>query len=89
VSRAASTETPTPAAPGVPIIVDCKARFEAIALPEPDGGFSVLIPALGLATQADTIEEARDNAVEVVEAVLALRHDKAKAEAIAVARGEA
>ena len=38
-----------------------------IALPEPDGGVPVVIPALGCATQGDTIEEAQANAVEAAE----------------------
>ncbi len=87
MSTAARPATPAPADPMTPITVECRARFDAVALPEPEGGFSVLIPALGLATQADTIEEARANAVEVVEAVLALRHEESRAEAVAHAQG--
>ena len=40
------------------ITLDVMVRLQAIALPEADGGFTVVIPALGCATEGDTIEEA-------------------------------
>src|SRR3954447_4568350 len=46
-----------------PITLDVIVRLQAIALPEADGGFTVVIPALGCATEGDTIEEAQANAV--------------------------
>ena len=50
-----------------PITLDVTVRLQAIALPEADGGFTVVIPALGCATQGDTIEEAQANVVEAAE----------------------
>jgi hypothetical protein len=48
---------------GHPVTLDVLVRLQAIALPEADGGFTVVIPALGCATQGDTIEEAQAVAV--------------------------
>jgi predicted RNase H-like HicB family nuclease len=73
---------------GHPITLEVTVRLPAIALPEADGRYSVLIPALGCATEGDTIEEAQANAVEAAEGWIASQHDLHKAEAIRVARGE-
>ena len=44
------------------------ARFTVLLYPEPEeGGFSVLIPLLGIATQGDTIDEALAMAREAAE----------------------
>lgn len=73
---------------GRPITIEVSVRLQAIALPEAEGGYSVLIPALGCATQGETLEAARANLIEVAELFLDDQHDRVKAEAIAVARGE-
>jgi predicted RNase H-like HicB family nuclease len=53
-----------------------------LSLPEADGGFTVVIPALGCATQGDTIKEAQANAVEAAEGWLTSQHQRRKDEAI-------
>jgi predicted RNase H-like HicB family nuclease len=67
---------------GHPITLDVLVRLQAIALPEADGGFNVVIPALGCATQGDTIEEAQTNAIEAAEGWLASQHKRMKDAAI-------
>jgi predicted RNase H-like HicB family nuclease len=67
---------------GHPITLDLVVRLQAIALPEADGGFTVVIPALGCATQGDTIEEAQVNAVEAAEGWLTSQHKRMQDEAI-------
>jgi predicted RNase H-like HicB family nuclease len=57
-------------------------RLQAIALPEADGGFTVVIPALGCATPGDRIEEAQVNAVESAEGWLTSQHKRLKDGAI-------
>jgi antitoxin HicB len=48
--------------------------YAVILEPEPEGGFSVVVPALPEAhTQGETIDEALANASEVIAAVLADR----------------
>lgn len=65
-----------------PVTLDILVRLQAIALPEADGGFTVVIPALGCATQGDTIEEAQANAVEAAEGWLTSQHKRRKDAAI-------
>jgi len=43
------------------------ARFTVLLYPEAEGGFSVLIPVLGVATQGKTIDEALAMAQEITE----------------------
>jgi predicted RNase H-like HicB family nuclease len=86
-----ATSSPAPAtAPDAahPVTVEVLVRLQAIALPEADGGYSVLIPALGCATVGDTIEEVQANVVEAAEGWLASMHDRHRDGAIRVARGE-
>lgn len=70
-----------------PITLEVMVRLQAIALPEADGGFTVVIPSLGCATQGDTIEEAQINAVEAAEGWLASQHKRMKGEAIRATQG--
>jgi predicted RNase H-like HicB family nuclease len=70
-----------------PITLDVMVRLQSIALPEADGGFTVVIPALGCATQGDTIEEAEVNAVEAAEGWLTSQHKRRKDEAIRPTQG--
>jgi antitoxin HicB len=82
-------DTHTPSISGHPITIEVKVRIQAIALPEADGRYSVLVPALpGCVTVGDTIEEAQANVVEAAEGWLAAGHDLNKDEDIRVARGE-
>jgi len=69
------------------ITLDVRVRLQAIALPEADGGFTVVIPALGCATEGDTIEEAQTNAVEAAEGWLTSQHKRMKDEAIRATQG--
>ena len=73
---------------GHPITVVVKVALQAIALPEADGGYSVIVPALqGCVTEGDTIEEVEANIVEAAEAWLTVTHDQNEDEDIRVARG--
>jgi len=72
---------------GHPITIEVKVRLQAVALPEAGGGFSVLIPALGIATEGDTIEEVQANIVEAAEGFLDTEHDQNKDDGIRMARG--
>jgi antitoxin HicB len=50
--------------------------FSIVLEPQPDGGFTVLVPALPeVVTEGDTELEALANAEEAIRAVLAYRHD--------------
>lgn len=47
-------------------------RYSVLLSPDPDGGYTVRVPALlGCNTQGDTIEEAIANAREAIEGYLA------------------
>jgi predicted RNase H-like HicB family nuclease len=60
-----------------------KVQLQAVALPEPDGGYSVVVPALeGCYTQGDTIEEVQANIVEAAEAWLEAAHEENRDAAI-------
>jgi predicted RNase H-like HicB family nuclease len=73
---------PTPSPPQ-PITVEVRVRLQAIALPEADGGYSVVVPALpGCYTQGDSIEEVQANIIEAAEGWLAATHDQRKEQAI-------
>jgi len=69
------------------ITVDVMVRLQAIALPEADGGYTLVIPSLGCATQGVTIEEAQTNAVEATEGWLTSQHTRKKNEAIRATQG--
>jgi hypothetical protein len=66
---------------------DLMAQPQAIALPEANVGFTVVIPALGCATQGDTIEKAQANAVESAEARTTSQHKRMNCEAILGTQG--
>jgi predicted RNase H-like HicB family nuclease len=86
----ATESTPTAARPseallnGVhPITVEVMVRLQALAIPEPGGGYSIAVPALpGCYSAAETIEEAPGNIVEAAEGWLAAQHDRAKDETV-------
>jgi antitoxin HicB len=51
-------------------------EFEVVILTEPEGGYSVFVPELpSVATQGETIEEARANAQEAIEGYLEVMHE--------------
>ncbi len=46
-------------------------EFDVLMVADPDGGYTVLVPELpSVATQGETIEEARANAQEAIEGYL-------------------
>ena len=86
----------SPATPGIegssegahPVTIEVRVRLQALAIPEPTGGYSVIVPSLpGCVSQADTLEDAQANAVEAAEGWLSVQHDRYKEEALRVARG--
>jgi predicted RNase H-like HicB family nuclease len=68
--------TPSPGSPQ-PLTIVVKVELRAIALPEAEGGYTVVVPALeGCFTQGDTIEEVQANVVEAAEAWLEAAHEE-------------
>ncbi len=66
-----------------PFTLEVKVRVRAIVVPEPDGRFSVIVPALpGCVTQGDTVEEVQANVVEASEAWLSAGYDLNREEAL-------
>jgi antitoxin HicB len=50
-------------------------EFDVVMVAEPEGGYSVLVPELpSVATQGETVEEARTNAREAIEGYLEVMH---------------
>jgi predicted RNase H-like HicB family nuclease len=76
--RSRSAPRPVPATASQPVTLDVTVRLQVIALPEADGGFTVVIPALGCATEGETMQEAQANAVEAAEGWLASQHKRTK-----------
>ena len=51
-------------------------EFDVVIVSEPDGGYSVFVPELpSVATQGETIEEARANAQDAIEGYLEVMHE--------------
>lgn len=51
-------------------------EFDVLFVAEPEGGYSVFVPELpSVATQGETIEEARSNAQEAIEGYLEVMHE--------------
>lgn len=66
-----------------PVTVEAKVRVEAVAVPEPGGGYSVVVPALpGCLTQGADLDEVRANLIEAAEGWLAVAHDREKDQAV-------
>jgi predicted RNase H-like HicB family nuclease len=84
-ATAATPNAPTgPAATGaVPVTVVVQVRLQALAVPEPGGGYSVVVPALpGCFTEGEDIEEVQANLVEAAEAWLDSQFEHRKASAL-------
>jgi predicted RNase H-like HicB family nuclease len=65
-----------------PVTVAVQVWLQALAVPEPTGGYSVVVPALpGCVTEGDDIEDVKANIVEAAEGWLASQHDHRKDEA--------
>ena len=58
--------------------MDAGREFDIVMVAEPEGGYSVFVPELpSVATQGETIEEARANAQEAIEGYLeVMREDE-------------
>lgn len=64
--------------PAEPFALNFPATLTAIVRPEEGGGYSAEIPGLpGCFTEADTLEELRDNLRDAVEGWLQAHHDLA------------
>ena len=56
--------------------MDAGREFDIVMVAEPEGGYSVFVPELpSVATQGETIEEARANAREAIEGYLEVMHE--------------
>jgi len=56
--------------------VPAERRFDVVMVTEPEGGYTVLVPELpSVATQGETIADARVNAQEAIEGYLKALHD--------------
>jgi predicted RNase H-like HicB family nuclease len=56
--------------------MDTEREFDVVMVAEPEGGYSVFVPELpSVATQGETIEEARANAQDAIEGYLEVMHD--------------
>ncbi len=56
--------------------MDAGCEFDIVMVAEPEGGYSVFVPELpSVATQGETIEEARANAREAIEGFLEVMHE--------------
>jgi predicted RNase H-like HicB family nuclease len=76
-------ESAPSAAGAQPVTIVVKVELQAIALPEAEGGYSVVVPALeGCFTQGDTIEEVQANVVEAAEGWLETAHEEHRDAAI-------
>jgi len=79
----------TPGTVGAPITIEVQVKLQAIAIPEADGGYSIVVPALpGCFSQAEALDEAQDQVTDAAEGWLAVAHDQAKDETLRVMRGE-
>jgi predicted RNase H-like HicB family nuclease len=79
-----SDKTATTTPPAVhPVTIEVNVRVQALAFPEPDGRYSVIVPALpGCVTVGDDIENAQANLLEAAEGWLEVAHDLKKAQVI-------
>jgi antitoxin HicB len=58
------------------VAVSVEREFDVVIVAEPEGGYSVFVPELpSVATQGETIEEARANAQEAIEGYLEVMND--------------
>jgi antitoxin HicB len=58
------------------VAMSAEREFDVVIVGEPEGGYSVFVPELpSVATQGETIEEARANAQEAIEGYLEVMHE--------------
>jgi predicted RNase H-like HicB family nuclease len=84
-----SVPTPKPAAEpsngSHPITVEVTVRLQAVAIPEPGGGYSIAVPALpGCYSAAENLEDIEANVIEAAEGWLGAQHERAKDELIRI-----
>jgi len=71
-------EPTAPLAP-VPVVIEIKVRLQAIAIPEADGTYSIVVPALpGCVSQADNLDEVQAQITDAAEGWLEVAHERAK-----------
>lgn len=71
-----------------PVTIEVRVRLQALAVPEPGGGYSVVVPALpGCVTEGETIEEVQANVAEAAEGWLAVAFDRNRDGALDLAGG--
>jgi predicted RNase H-like HicB family nuclease len=57
-------------------VMSAEREFDVVIVSESEGGYSVFVPELpSVATQGETIEEARANAQEAIEGYLEVMHE--------------
>lgn len=57
-------------------VMSAEREFDVVIVAEPEGGYSVFVPELpSVATQGETIEEARTNAQDAIEGYLEVMHE--------------
>jgi predicted RNase H-like HicB family nuclease len=77
------TVPPAPTTVAPPFTVEVRVRLRALVVPEPDGRYSVIVPALpGCVTQGDTVEDVQANVVEAAQAWLSAGFDLNRDEAL-------
>jgi predicted RNase H-like HicB family nuclease len=82
-SRADAQAPTNPELPARPVPVAITVRLVALAVREPDGRYSVAVPALrGCYCAADTIEDVESNATEAAEGWLEAMHDARRDQAV-------
>jgi predicted RNase H-like HicB family nuclease len=58
------------------LLMSAEREFDVVIMAESEGGYSVFVPELpSVATQGETIEEARANAQEAIEGYLEVMHE--------------
>ncbi len=58
------------------LLMSAQREFDVVIVAEPEGGYSVFVPELpSVATQGETIEDARANAQEAIEGYLEVMHE--------------
>jgi predicted RNase H-like HicB family nuclease len=66
-----------------PIVLDVLVKVRALAFPEPDGGYSVIVPEIaGCVTEGDSIEDVEHMVRDLADTLLAIKHDAIRDEAI-------
>jgi predicted RNase H-like HicB family nuclease len=66
-----------------PFSLKVKVEIETIVIPEANGGYSVIVPALsGCSSQGDTLDEVKANVIEATELWLECAHEERAEQAL-------